>query len=254
MDQNDLVSIQQSAKRIRNPFGFDFTVKWAGKPITLSGDGDWYSVIAPLADHIARRLYMKIRYQYHDEQVAAIRAKGDDRGARSYAVPADVENKIMMLITGEPLHKSLPVSDPDRDEADLTVLKREINALEKKVHKDGAGISVTKLLEKATIEALPLADKVSGKGTSGHVSGGANLNENALPSKPLDTTPVNVADLGTNPGILPADPGNQDAEIKDPEPAQEQSAAPKTNETAAPKGDEFGELRELDHDGQQTAQ
>ncbi len=239
MDQNDLVSLQQSSKRIRNPFGFDFTVKWAGKPITLSGDGEWYAVIAPLADHIARRLYMKIRYQFHDEQVAAMKAKGDDRLARAFNVPAEIENKIMMLITGEPIHKNVSVADSVEDEADLSILKKEMKALESKGLSGGSqGINVSKILEKATIEALPLADKLDGRGGSGHVAGSANLSGVTPDVTPVDTTPVNVADIQANPSVLPA------ADV-----APSQNVAPATPSAVQnPAPGEFGELNQLDHD------
>lgn len=229
----DLVQIQQSAKKIKNPFGFDFTAKWAGKPITLPGDNKWYPVIAPLADHLANRLYMKIRYQFHDEQVAALKAKGDFQGARAYAVPAEIENKIWMLITGYPKHATLPTADGVNDEADLTVLRQEMKALEKKAGTGGI-INVTKILEKATVEALPTADAVDGKNASGHVAGAATLAEQPVVTSPVDTTPVSVADLPTNPTVLPAEqPATQEA----------------TPSTQPPAEGEFQDLNELDQNG-----
>lgn len=241
MDPNNLVALQQSTKKIRNPFKFDFTCKWAGKPITLPGDGQWYPVIAPLADHIANRLYMKIRYQFHDEQVAAMKAKGDKDGARGYRVPAEIENKIFMLITGRPIHTGLPVAEDIESEADLTELKAEMKKLESKGI-NSSGISVTKLLEQATAEAMPLMDKVDGQEDSGHMAGSANLNPEAAPEQPIDTTPVNVADLnGANPSILPASDDNPVLRTVAPQQEVAQSEAPSNEDRA------FGELSELDN-------
>lgn len=245
MDPNNLVELQQSAKPIRNPFGFDFTVKWDKKPITLSGDGEWYPVIAPLAAFIARRLYMKIRYQFHDEQVAAIRAKGDFQRARTYNVPIDVENKIWMLITGEPLHKNLPTADNVDNEADLTVLKNEMKKLEKKGLGGGGAINVSKILEKANVEALPIASSVDGKGEGGHIAGSSKLNGETDNTPPPDTTPVNVAQI--QPKTSAFSPRKAPGSIKNlaqatPDAPSQAPAAPINNEPAT---GEFRELNEL---------
>lgn len=235
----DLVSLQQNSKQIRNPFGFDFTCDWNKRNIVLKGDGQWRSIIAPLADHIVNRLYMKVYYQYHDEQVAALKAKGDDRGARGYRVPADVENKIMMLITGKPKHSDLPVADTVNDEADLTVLKNELKAVERKAATGGL-VNVSKILEKANIEALPAADSVSGKDASAHVSGGASLSDEVAiePEAPVDTTPIDVDELKVNqaPGIT-----------EEAQAIQAQTPVEPAAETAPADG-EFGELNELDNE------
>ena len=253
----DLVQLQQSAKKVRNPFGFDFTVKWAKKPIVLKGDGEWRTVIAPLADHIANRLYMKIYYQYHDEQVAAMKAKGDDRGARAYRVPIEVENKIWMLITGLPKHVDAPVADDVTDEADLTELKKELAAVEKKAAAGGP-VNITRILDQATVEALPTADKVDGKEDSGHVEGSARLSDEPAPP-PADTTPVNAEDLAPQTPVeevQPEQPAEQPAEEAAPAeaPSEPVDATPESateETTSAPSDGEFGELTELDH-GEQS--
>lgn len=194
----DLVSIQNSGKPIRNPFGFDFTVKYAHKPIVLKGDGEWVSVVGPLRDHIARHLYMKIRYQYHDEQTAAMKAKGDHTGARSYSVPAEIENKIWFLITGEKLHNNADVADQVNDEADLTVLKNEIKALDRKVSTQAGPINVTKILNKAMNEALPQGQNLAAH-ESTHTGGSESLSDGPE-QPPIDRTPVDAKELG---GQLP---------------------------------------------------
>lgn len=245
MDPNNLVSLQNSTKKIRNPFGFDFTAKWAKKPVTIPGDGQWYSMIGPLADHIANHLYMKIRYQFHDEQTAALRAKGDDRGARGYNVPAEVENKIWMLITGLPKHSNIAVADEVQNEADLSILKAEMSKMEKRAATNSGPVNVSKILEKATVEALPTASMVDGKEASGHVDGSGRLSDE--PVEDIDTTPINVADLQNNPEAVPVidTQENKSGEIPvlDPAPAQEAQA---TQTDAS----EFADVAELDNNEQ----
>lgn len=243
MDQSNLVDLQQNVKKIRNPFGFDFTVKYAGRPITLSGDGNWYTILAPLADHIANRLYMKVRYQYHDEQVAALKAKGDDKGARGYSVPIEVENKISMLITGLPKHTGFDTAENVEDAADLTELKNELKAMEKKASINNGPINISRILDKANVEALPVAQAVEGKSSSGHRTGSASLSDEIVPEK--DTTPVNVADLNPE-EIVPQAPVKENTiPVDEPQLAQAVEAKAETQE-------EFADVQELD--GQQPQQ
>ncbi|SRR6266568_9360247 len=245
MNQNDLVGLQNSSKSIRNPFEFDFTVKWDKRPITIPGDGKWYSVVGPLADHIARRLYMKIRYQYHDEQVAALRAKGDIRGARSYNVPIDVENKIWMLITGEPLHKNHDTAEDVQDEANLSVLRREIDKLEKTARANTGGINVTKILNKANAEAAPVIEELNagGRARMGGKAGTSKLDGDTTPAPKKNTTPINVSEIQNDPSAL-----GMGSDEK-PDPAAEATLSEDTEKNAAEASDssEFEDVEQLDN-------
>lgn len=171
----DLVELQQSAKRIRNPFGFDFVWTWNKKPIVVKGDGKWKTVIGRLRDHLAWHLYCKVRNQYHDEQVEALRTKGQDREARAYRVPANVEDKIWEMITGEHLHKDLDQKALEQQKADLHVLKNEIDNLDARAAGNTEAINVSNIIDNANAEAIE--DLPADKQTTKHQSGSAQVND-----------------------------------------------------------------------------
>lgn len=149
----DLVQLQQSAKRIRNPFGFDFTAAWDRQKIVLKGDGKWKTVIGRLRDHIANRLYDKIYNQYHDEQVSKLKAAGRDKDARKFVVSAMVENKIWFMITGEEKNKGVGIEEEET--ANLTELKDEISTMERTAKGNGGTtMSISEILDNANGEAL----------------------------------------------------------------------------------------------------
>lgn len=182
----DLVDLQQSSKRIRNPFGFDFVGQYNKKPIVLKGDGKWKEVVGPLRDHLARHLYMKIYYQYHDEQVRKFKMLGQKDEARKFRVSTEVENKIWMMITGEPLHKDTGVEVP-QDAADLTELQSEISKMETVAKNSNEVVNISKVLEQANVEALQKANGMS-EGESTRVKNTAKLKE-----EPVKTEEVSPA-------------------------------------------------------------
>lgn len=148
----DLVDLQNSSARIRNPFGFDFVWTWNKKKIKLVGDGQWKKVIGPLRDHMAKHLFNKVYNQYHDEHTAPLKAQGKFAEARAYRVPLEVENKIWFMITGEEKRKlkSEPSVEDANEAADLTNLKEEMS----KNKGEGQMISVSKVIDEANMEAL----------------------------------------------------------------------------------------------------
>lgn len=151
--EDNLIALQESSKLIRNPFGFDFVGQWGGKKVVIKGDGKARSVIGPLRDHLARHLYMKVYYQFHDEQVTALKLKGDDRGAAKYRVPATIENMIWRMITGEDKHK-LDTNQEVENNADLSELKKNMTNLEKEAAKSSDGVNISNILMKAQAESV----------------------------------------------------------------------------------------------------
>lgn len=200
----DLVALQENTGRIRNPFKFDFVTTWNKKPIVLKGDGEWKTVIGPLRLHIAQGLYQKIRYQYHDEQVRKLKDQGLERDARKYTVPATVENKIWMMITGEPLpaKKGKTAQIEEEEQADLSELNTQLSQLDKQALGSNEPVDVIGLIERANDEGLK-AHGTKQIGESGHTGGVVNADGTDIEQKPIDTTPVNAEDLaqttqGTN--------------------------------------------------------
>lgn len=222
----NLVGLQQSAKRIRNPFGFDFTHTWDKQPITLKGDGQWYDVVGPLQKHLAKHLYQKVRYQYHDEQVASLKAKGDKDAARKFRVSKQVENKIWRMITGEDLHKGFGAEDNKQDAADLTQLKKEVSRMHQKAVENSSGVNISKILNEANAEAEALAENV-GEGESGHTKGTATKGKAKKNRKIKEA--IDVSELS------PQEP-------EAPKKAKQVDEAPPEDSGE----DEFAELDELD--------
>ena len=179
----DLVQLQQSTKRIRNPFGFDFTAAWDRQKIVLKGDGKWKTVIGRLRDHIASRLYDKIYNQYHDEQVAKLKAAGRDKDARKFVVSAQIENKIYFMITGELKNKGVDMND-ENETADLTELKDEISTMDKTARGNGGStVSISEIIDNANGEALSGFNDTAV--TTKNQRGYAQVNKEEKPADPL---------------------------------------------------------------------
>lgn len=222
----DLVALQENTGQIKNPFGFDFVCTWNKRPIVLKGDGKWKTVIGPLRDHLAYHLYQKIRYQYHDEQVAKLREANRDKEARKFHVTAAVENRIWQMITGEdlPTKNGKSVEDVANEAADLTELENQLTKLDKQAKGKSSPVNVSAILDKANAEAAADAGAL-GVGESAHRSGAADINGKAVPSQPVDTTPLNAEDLGGTAGAV----------------------TPPSDTAITPEGDgAFAELAELD--------
>lgn len=156
----DLVELQNQTKQIKNPFGFTFVTQWNSKPVAIPGDGQWYSYIAGLADHIAGHLASKIHNQFHDEQVKLLKVKGDKDGARSYQVPLQMDNVIWRMITGEDLPSvNRDLANVDYSEADLSALSEEFAKVAAEVERGNQKISVSGILEAAALDAVARADQ-----------------------------------------------------------------------------------------------
>lgn len=223
-EEINLVDLQSSTKPIRNPFGFDFKVAWAGRPYVIKGDGQWYNLLKPLRDHAANRLYMKIRYQYHDEQVALLKDQGRDKAARQFNVPRPVENKIWRLITGEDLPGVKTVEEEEQEAADLTALKNEISKVDAETTRSNQVINVSALLEKANLEAL--ADPNVEQKDSSRRSGTGKVNDVVV-----------EADGAIDPNAVTVQPVTQESA----DPVSAPVSQPEKTEG------EFAELGELDN-------
>lgn len=257
--ENDLIGLQQSSKSIRNPFGFDFISQWDGKKIVLKGDGKERMVIGPLADHIARHLFMKVFYQFHDEQVAALKLKGDTQAAIKYRVPQSVENLIWRMITGKDKYQNVPAANVE-NEADLTELKKNMTKLEKEAGQSSEGINISKVLEKAQAEAITAGENL-GEGETTSVQGTSEVNEKPKEEEkpaeePKSDEPVEVGEPvapATPEGTVPAGEEEKKEEENaedsgEPEAPQAPAAdaAPEGDESKADEKGEFPGLQELD--------
>lgn len=154
---DNLVELQRSASKIRNPFGFNFLWTWDNQPIVLKGDGRWRSVIKPLRDHLAKHLFNKVYNQYHDEAVLKLKDAGNERAARQFRVPLAVEDKIWYMITGDHLHKGLSMTGANEnknDAADLHELKEEISKMDAQGGDTPQAFSVSSIIDNANSEAL----------------------------------------------------------------------------------------------------
>lgn len=200
---DDLVGLQQSAKKIRNPFGFDFIVTWDKHPFVLKGDGQWKTVVGPLRNHIAKHLYMKIRYQYHDEQVAKLRAAGRDKDARKFMVSAVVENKIWRMITGEDLHKEVDTELEAQELANLSELHKELKNIDVTAAQANHVANVTEIIDTANAEAINAAGD-PGEGRAAHVRGRGRLKpsqDEEAAQTPTDKPQAPVELKATEPGF-----------------------------------------------------
>lgn len=239
----DLIGIQESSKRIRNPFGFDFVFQYNKKKSVLKGDGQWRTVVGPLRDHIARHLFMKIRYQLHDEEVAKLRAKGDDKGARKYSVPQSQENLIWEMITGEK-RGNVDETSQAQEAADLTELRKSMDKMDAKAMATSPTQSISSMLQAAQTEALADAADL-GAGEAKRSKGSATLAKAKAiePAEPEATTLPEPA--------LADAPADETVTTtpSDGEPASAPEDAPA--EPSAPAG-EFPELETLEGQDEQS--
>lgn len=189
----DLIGLQQSAKRIRNPF-CDLVVTWDSKPFLFKKDPDkWISLVGALARHAAKRLYQKVYYQYHDEQKAKLLAEGRDKEARKYRVPRQTEDLIWFMITGEHLYRDIDTTAEQQEAADLAALHSEITKLDAKATASSELFNVSGLLEAAQQEAYETVGSL-GDGESAHVSGRGKVIDKAEAPKVTDKVSELIAD------------------------------------------------------------
>lgn len=177
----NLVDIQESVKPIANPFGFTFVCKYGNKKFGLkpTAPGEWLHWIGELRDHFARHLYMKIAYQYHDEQVRKLKSEGKLQEARGFRISAEEENFIYRLITGEdhPKHRGTQTASDEEVAADLTELTKQMSQLDRSslnAVSSGKLSSVSSIIAKARETALNDADvktKVTDGNGSAHKAG-----------------------------------------------------------------------------------
>lgn len=173
---------------ISNPFGTAI-FHWDSKPFKFEQTeiGEYVRIIKPLRDHIAKHLFDKVYNQKHDEEVARLKEAGRDKEARSFRLGIDVENKIWLLITGEPKYKDNGELLQKEDPLDLTALDKAVKSIEQKANAVPNVRSVSTLIEQAQNEALmntSLLDKnevIVKKGSKGS----ARLNEEKKVEDPL---------------------------------------------------------------------
>ena len=244
----DLVGLQRNVKKIRNPFGFDFTWTWNKQKMTLKGDGQWVTVLAPLADHFAWHLYQKVRNQYYTENYTKLMKEKGLEAANTFVVDAAVEDKIWSLITGERLHTELTEEEIQNDQADLAVLDQELSKMDAAAASNPTAINISSLLENATTEAinagkdLPMGASASVDGMQdlSNVEGRSATDFSTLPPVDLATASEAQAQAAQQP-VAPVLPSETPAT-----PAMDAAqAAPVV--PAQPAANEFGDLSELDN-------
>lgn len=255
IDPEDLIELQNSTKPIRNPFGFDFIFSWNKRKGVLKGDGKWKDYYGSLRDHIARHLYMKIFYQYHDEQVEKMRETGNERGARKFRVSDNIKDKIWMLITGDPYRpESKPENVEENVQADLKELRSSLAHVDQEASNRGELHNVSALIEQANAQAAPAAKA----GKTGHKSGVAEFGPEELGIEPSEKTPEEIAiensieaePVPTEVAVEAMPAQEETPEVAEqPEPIADQVEA--TQETPEPvpaeaPAQEFAEVNKLD--------
>lgn len=149
----DLVQQQNESRQVRNPFGFDFTDKYNSRPYTIPGDGKWYTLVGGLADHAITHLMSKIINQYHDEQVAALKAQGRDEEANHFEPGKVVENTVYKMITGENI-PDVSEAAKQQEIANLSELKSEMSHVTAQAATGASPINVSSIVEQAQADAL----------------------------------------------------------------------------------------------------
>lgn len=227
---DSLVELQNSYKAIRNPFGFDFVHTWNKTPLTLKGDGNWYSFLEPLAVHMIYHLSTRIANAWHDRQVSEAQAKGNEqlvKKLKGMPIPDDVRNKIHIMITGENHPRySLSTGEIEAIEMDFSFLDKSLAQIQAEAgHAVGPQVSIDPMLARASQEAL---DQFNASGGTGMINGGVGAIGIA---PPLDTS------LGNMP--VDAIPGRMDMNTV---PAQ----AVQSGQPASAPQSEFGDLRVIE--------
>lgn len=250
---DDLIGLQQSSKPIRNPFGFDFVHTWNSRPMVLRANPDFIHLIGPLRDHMAKHLFMKVKYRWADEQKAVMKKNGQADQARTYMVPRDVEDKIWMMITGEARYDGKASTPANLDTVDLSELNQELA----KLGSSSANTSMpdmTSLLATATLEAL-----AADKNNQAVSKGSASLAAAQAPANSVQEQPK-VVDLTNNP-ILPQAPLPTPSTVVDlgavadgdfGQSAPEAPIAPETTQISNPstnEGEGFAGMENLDNNG-----
>lgn len=264
--QDDLVALQQSASPIRNPFKVDFVGQWNKRKIVLKASDEFIYIIKPLRDHLARHLYMKVRYQFHDQEVAKLKAAGAEAAARKFRVSSQTENLIWRLITGEDLPGRKQDEVEVQEAADLEVLSKELSKVDGRASANGGDvIDVSAFLRTAEADGLAKGGKLK-VGQSAHAKGTASLKGNKSASlasaeaavnasaAPIDASALGGAALSEEPAapdphVIPADNasdfGNQGPVVNA---ASEEAAKGGTEEEG------FAGLNDLDSDGDSPTQ
>lgn len=252
----NLLDLQRSSKQIRNPFGFDFHYTWGGQPYVFKGTGKnnglWQSLLGPLADLTANHLFQLIVNKYHDEQTEPLKLEGKYDAARKYRVPADVEDTIWELITGE---KEYPRKKGNKKEIDvanqkanLSVLKGALNNLKAEGRKARAGevnepANISGLIARAQKE---IGQKNIAAGDTDHESGTAQLDGSDVPDSGVDES--KELDAGQISGSVTPDETPASAEDLTPGEDTEEKAAEgeEAGEKEEVKDEGFGDLDQLD--------
>lgn len=158
---DDLIGLQQSMKQIRNPFG-EFIAQWNGKKYRIPQSNKPISLVGPLANHVAKHLYMKARYQYHDQQVARLKREESPEAARRYRVPAEIEDKIRYVITGKRKHTR--ENKETQEPFDVTALEKTLKDVDIKAENSNDVMDVGQMLDQVQLESIEeVGDAESGR-------------------------------------------------------------------------------------------
>ncbi len=242
MQEDNLLALQNSAKPIRNPFGFTFKTTWNSQPVELPSDGKWHTFVGRLADHIANRLWQKVTYKLHDREVSKLKIAGRDREARKFHLGDAMKNKVWMVITGQPHPKfknGVLEAEPDMD---FSELEKDMQAIDAQAILADQQTSVASVLQEASDAALRDLN-MAGEGgatpqsihTQGSVNMGAPVDPNAgsLPTQAISSTDV----------APPPQQVQQAPALQFQQPQVFQNPAP---EDAAAQATEFPSIVELD--------
>lgn len=219
----DLVSQQNASQRLRNPFGFDFHAMYDGKPYTIPGDGQWYTLVGGLADHAITHLASKVLNQYHDEQTAQLRSQGRVEEATKYQPGVEVENMIYKLITGENM-PTVSESQINVEAADLDALTSAMSKVTAQAATSGTPrISITDIVSQAQQEAL--AGQTSGgfvAPQAPQIQAAAAIEPVVTPAAPVEQPTETVPDFSD----LAQTDANLAPEAQPDQPASDQPEAP----------------------------
>lgn len=190
---DNLLALQRSAKPIRNPFGILFKHTWNGEVVELPSDGRWHTFVGPLADHMARHLWMKITYKLHDREVMKLKIAGRERDARKFNLTDEMKNKVWIVITGQPhpKYKNGVIEQDDLD-IDFSILEKDMREIDSQAVMADQVTSVSQVIQQASDAALQEIGMVGGD--SAHAQGAVNLGApvdpraGSLPTAPLQSS------------------------------------------------------------------
>lgn len=244
--QDNLLALQNSARMIRNPFGFDFKTTWNSQEVKLPGDGNWYSFVGPLAAHVVKHLMQAVINKKHDIEVAKLRDAGQEKAARKFHLPEYFKNKVHVAITGYPDPKLGQDMGPDEYDIDFSELEKDMRTLEAEAAQAQYQVSAAPVQKAASEQAMAELGDI-GAGQSGRVAGAVNMggpvdpNAGALPTvgRPANPVPPTQQQQPISP--------QQPVQTAPAEPVVPQAPAqPQTPSTPAANQGEFPGLKELE--------